>query len=191
VRKALATAGPPPDREGADPRHARVRSKPAGSLERAEIVGALMEWPELLEEREVEPHLELLEGPSAQTVAALRRSLRQNPKVSTASNLTTPSTAGTIEPPVQKTLDATVFLAQIPPAIQAFASERLAAPKHDSLADARGCLIENAMRLRKLVLEREVEEIAREQHKTAGIATDEMDLLREALAKRRQQQGVK
>jgi DNA primase len=167
VARALAASPPPAPRpqgytqNSGDPRKARVRAKAPGSLERAAIVGAVLEFPELLDDSSIQGHLGLLEGASAQTVAAVRRSLRVGHQG-------------------EKTLDTTVFLAQIPPTIHPFASERLAAPHHETLADARGSLIENANKLRKLILAREAEEIAREQHRAAGDWEREIELAREA-----------
>jgi DNA primase len=185
LRSAVA-AEVPPTPENADPRRARVQPKPPGSAERGEIVGALIEYPELLEDEEIGPALNLLEGASAHTVAAIRKSLR-----SVASS----QTSGTIDSDAhdgnQKRLDATVFLAQIPQAIQAFASERLAAPRHDTLKDARASVIENATKLRKLILGREADDIAREQYKAAGDWQVETELAREAMDRVRLRHGVK
>jgi hypothetical protein len=138
----------------------------------------LIEYPELVDDPEVQAALDLLEGPSAHTVAALSKSMRD----------------GSFDPEsgqVQKRLDATVFLAQIPSAIQAFASERLAAPRYESLRDARGTLFENVAKLRKLVLGREAEDIAREQYKAAGDWQVETQLAREAQERVRLKHGLR
>jgi DNA primase len=168
VRRALATAQTAPA-AASDPRRARIRRRTPGAAFRAEIVGALLEFPALLDDPEVQPALELLEGPSALTVAAMRGSLT----------------------PTKKGLDSTVFLAQIPSAIQAFASARLAAPQHETIEDARASLIENAKKLSELILSREASEIAREQHKAAGDWEQEAELAREALDRVRRKHGVK
>ena len=179
MQRALAAA--PPRRIATEststerPRDARIRTKPPGSLAQAEVVGAIIEYPELLQDLEIQAHLELLEGASAQTVAAVAKSLHVGSGDEGGRNL----------------LDTTVFLAQIPLAIQAFASKRLAAPQHETIQHARGSLIENARKLRELALERETTDIAREQEKVVGDGQAETDLLREALDRQRRRQGVK
>ena len=161
---------------GPSPRQARITGKAPGSAERACIVGAIIEYPSLLDDPQVQPNLGLLEGPSAQTVAAVAESLR-------IALVGDPPTA-------QKTLDTSNFLAQIPPAIQAFATRRLAAPEHLSLEEAKGNLLENAQRLRRVLLERETSDIARETDKAAGNWEGQMDLAREASNRQRQKHGL-
>jgi hypothetical protein len=153
-----------------------VIGKPPGTLERASIVGAIIEYPSLVDDPDVKPCLSLLEGASAQTVVAVTESLR---------------VALVGDPPaVQKTLDTEGFLAQIAPAIQAFATRRLAAPEHLSLEEAKANLLENAQKLRRVLLERETSEIARETYKAAGDWEGQMDLAREASKRQRQKHGL-
>jgi DNA primase len=167
--EAMHAAGP-------SPRQARIKGKPPGSAERASIVGAIIEYPSLMDDPQVQPLLGLLEGPSAQTVAAVAESLR----IALIGDPPTP----------QKTLDTSNFLAQIPPAIQAFATRRLAAPEHLSLEEAKGNLLENAQKLRRVLLERETSDIARETYKAAGDWEGQMDLAREASNRQRQKHGL-
>jgi DNA primase len=173
-----APSGPP----GPSPRQARVAVREPGKPERSEIVGALIEYPELLEDPEVQGVLSLLEGASAQTLAALSDSIRivlsppLDPK-------------GAAVP--QKTLDSGSFLAQIPPPIQAFASERLARPNHDSRDDAKVHLLENAQKLRRVVLGREANDLAREQYRAAGDWQVETELAQEAAKRVGQRLGVR
>ena len=161
---------------GPSPKQARIKSKPAGSNERAEIVGAILEYPSLLDEPEVQAELGLLQGSSAQTVVAVRECMR----IAFVGEAPTP----------QKTLDTSNFLAQIPPAIQAFASRRLAAPEHLSLEEARGNLLENAQKLRRIMLGQETNDIARETYKAAGDWERETELAREASDRQRQKHGL-
>jgi hypothetical protein len=158
-----------------------------GAVQRREIVGALIEFTELMDDPEVQGCLSLLEGPSAQIVRALADSLRpalqgagQDP-----ANPTTPPAGQTR----QKTLDTSSFLAQITPPIQAFASERLAAPRHDTREEAKGHLLENAQRLRTMMLEREANELAREQDKAAGDWETQTKLAGEANEHIKKQRG--
>jgi DNA primase len=144
VKKALASAGPRPQPVNGDPKRARIGHKPPGSTQRASIVGALIEFPELLRDPEVSSLLKLLEGPSARTVAALAES----------------SAGGG--------LDVDRFLAEVPPAVQPFASERLASPHHETIEEAKSVLLSNADLLQDLLLNQANDEAVREQHKTEG-----------------------
>ena len=179
-----------PGAAGPSPRQARVHVREPGAPERAEIVGALIEYPELLDDPEVRGFLSLLEGPSARTVAAISDSIRI---------VLLPPSCPPSDPSLdpgqgarpQKTLDSGSFLAQIPPPIQAFASERLAAPHHDCRDDAKGHLLDNAQKLRKVVLGREANDLAREQYKAAGDWQVETELAREADERVRQRLGVR
>lgn len=167
---------------GPSPRQARVAVREPGALECAEIAGALIEYPELLDDLRVRPFLSLLEGDWARTVAAISDLFRV--ALSPVSDL-----GGDTRP--QKTLDSGSFLAQIPPPIQAFASERLAAPHHDTRDDAKVHLLENAQKLRRLILAREANDLAREQYRAAGDWQVETDLAREADERVRQRLGVR
>jgi DNA primase len=197
VIEALAVSGPP---NGPTAKQARVVPRAPGSLERREIVGDIIEQPALLDDPEVQAELAMLEGVSAQVIAAVSDSIRiviLPPQTGFGA-----SSAVHGDPPKapaqrdqagvrpQKTLDTSNFLAQIPPAIQAFASERLAAPQHESLEEAKTHLLDNARKLRRVLLERETVELAREQYK-AGDWQVEVELAREADARVRQKLGAK
>jgi DNA primase len=171
---------------GPSPRQARVAVREPGAPERAEIVGALIEFPELIDDPEVRGFLSLLEGASARTVAAISDSIRivLSPPSEPLSD------PGGVALP-QKSLDSGSFLAQIPPPIQAFASERLAAPHHDSRDDAKVHLLENAQKLRRVVLGREANDLAREQYKATGDWQVETELAREAAKRVGQRLGVR
>lgn len=178
VRKTLADAGPPPPRGPVvTPRDARIKPRAPGAAERGEIVGALIEYPSLLNDQAVFPVLELLEGNSAQTVAVLAQSLIG-------------ATDQKSDPDGEKPLDTSVFLEQIPPAIRGFATRRLAAPRFASKDEARGHLLENANRLKRAVLSREHHEIVREQHEHAGDWQAETALANAAAERVRMKQGV-
>jgi DNA primase len=184
--QALAQAGPRPT-PGPTQSEARVSKKPAGSLERAEIVGALIEFPSLLVEPEVQETLTFLEGPSAATVAALSRAIAGATYVK-ASDV--PPRAGESHEIREKSLDTSSFLAQIPPAIQAFASERLAAPHHATREEALRNLLENGRKLQKLILERETVELSRETYKAGGDWEASVELARTAQDRMRAKHGM-
>jgi DNA primase len=179
VRKALATAGPRPVAgPNASPRDARVKGVPAGSPERREIVGALIEYPSLLNDQAVADILPLLEGNSAQIIAALAQSLIE------------PLASAKSEGRLEKALDTSVFLEQIPAMFRGFAEQRLAAPTLASRDDARGHLLENANKLKRAVLSRETSDLAREQHERAGDWDAERALAKQAEERMRMKHGV-
>jgi DNA primase len=186
VMQALAQAGPRPE-PGPTRSEARVSRRPAGSMERAEIVGALIEYPSLLVEPEVQETLTFLEGPSAATVAALSRAIAGATYVKA---IDVPHPEGESHEIREKSLDTSVFLAQIPPAIQAFASERLAAPQHATREEALRHLLENGRKLRKVMLERETVELARESYKAGGDWEASVELARTAEGRMREKHGM-
>jgi DNA primase len=172
---------------GPSAREARVSVREPGAPERGEIVGALIEHPELLEDAEVSACLSLLEGASARTVAALADSMRPLEPA-----LQTPG-----QPPGQehanerqKSLDTSSFLAQIPPPIQAFASERLAAPQHETREDAKVHLLKNAQKLRTVMLVRETSDLARETYKADGNWQEQMESAKRAQKTAEEKHGL-
>lgn len=114
----------------------RDRSRPRWEAQPNSIVGALIDFPELLGDPEVAPALDLLEGDHALTAAALRQAIRG-------------AEAGR-----HMGLDADEFLAHVPRSIHSFASGRLASPSFDAVATAKAVLLENAQLLRNLILDR-------------------------------------
>jgi DNA primase len=172
VRKAVRDAGPRQyggDSHGdADWRKARIQHKTPGSAERREIVGALIEYPSLLGDPEVQVEMGLLEGPAALAVAALRSALTE-----------------------QKTLDTTRFLAQIPSAIQAFAHERLSAPRYESEGDAKEHLLLNAQKLGRLLHSAETSAQAREIDRQDADWEATVERAREANEHARQKHNLK
>jgi hypothetical protein len=182
--QALAEAGPPPPPQGPTQRDARVTSKRAGSLERQEIVGSLIEYPSLLVEPDVQEMLTLLEGVSVSTVTALSRAL------TSAKASDVPRHEGESHEIREKSLDTSTFLAQIPPAIQAFAAERLAAPHHATREDAWLHLLNNGRKLRKVILERETVDISRENYKAGGDWDASVELARNAQDRMREKHGM-
>jgi DNA primase len=149
------------DEDGDHPERMRVKARPPGSRERAEIVGAVIEFPSLLDDAEVQTELANLEGPSARTIVAIASASKDDGRGG-------------------KTFDIDAFLSQVPPAIQSFASERIAAPHHETIEDARHMLFENGKRLRGHMLAREVGAMTRDLHQAAGDWDVELELAREA-----------
>ncbi len=191
--QALAEAGPRPPPPGPSQREARVTAKAAGSMERREIVGALIEYPSLLVEPDVQEVLGLLEGPSASAVAALARSVSAEPAPPPLEASDVPRQEGESREIREKSLDTSSFLAQIPPAIRAFASERLAAPQHATREEAWRHLRNNGRKLRNVILEREAVDISRESYKAGGAGVEweaAMELARTAQDRMREKHGM-
>ena len=136
--------------------------KTAASLERRDIVGALLDYPSLLADPDVVAACVHLEGPAVLTVAALRKAHTH-----------------------EKGLDTAGFLAQIPPAIQSFAEARLAVPEHETEADAKEALLASAQRLERLILAQDIVEISRDLEKDADLGK-----LRDAQARAEGIQGI-
>jgi hypothetical protein len=135
------------------------------------MVGAIIEFPSLLSDPSIEGELELLEGLSAQTVAAVSKAFQSGPRG-------------------EKNLDTTVFLAQIPPAIQDFAARRLAAPTHATLDDAREDFLKNAALLRASILTHETTETASIQRKVEGDWDEALRLANDARDRHRVRHGI-
>lgn len=188
VRKDAASSAPRPP-QGADPRRARIQPRPAGTEQRKAMIGALIEFPELLDDPEVQAFLDQFEGVSAQVVAGLAKARILAKDAGAA--VEGPPPDGGPTTPQEKTINASVFLAQIPEAIHPFAFERLAAPEHDTVDLARESFLNNGSKLRSVMLERETIEIAREQQKVLGDDEAEMRLARDAEERQRQRQGIK
>jgi DNA primase len=174
-RKVLTAARAARVDTGPRPSEARIDSRPPGQEARKNIVGALLDFPILLDDSgpdsDVPGVLELLQGESARIVAVLRRCMRVNERG-------------------EKKLDSSEFLAQMPPPIQSFASARLAAPAHDSIEEARATVSVNAKNLQASNVTRETSEIVREQHRVVGDWDTEVELAKQADALVRQRQGL-
>ena len=116
------------------------------------IVGALLDFPELLDDREAADAAEILDGDFALALVALRQA-----QTAQADRANAGPPGGEHDDPAvsNKGIYADVFLAQIPRSIQAFAVGRLASPLFDLVGDARFELLGNARKLRRLSLSRE------------------------------------
>ena len=164
-------AGPKRGESTEAPRRARISIKNPGGPARREIVGALLDYPELLGDPEVAAACALLEGNSARAVAAL-------------AECTKSSHNG------EKTLYTTEFLAQMPPAIHAFAAERLAAPVLESMDEAKAVVLSNAEKLKSMMTQRETKELSEELQSGAQDWETELALAEEAAKRQKQTRGL-
>lgn len=121
----------------------RARSRDARDRIPLEILGAFLDFPELLADPGAEEIALLLEGDVAAALAALRQAWErdrfQNPEV---------------------------VLAKLSPSIHPFARARLAAPRHQKPDDARTELAGNVRQLRALMLSREKKSVVEELERT-------------------------
>jgi len=135
------------------------------------MVGALLDFPALLEDSRVHAELELLEGESARIVAAISKCMRINARG-------------------EKVMDTADFLAQMSPLIQAFASARLAAPAHETLEEAFATVAANSKKLRETNVAQETRVTVREQQRHVGDWEAEVELLKHVNALVQERQGV-
>lgn len=166
-RQQQAAGAPGPAPQSGD--GTRISPRTPGTAERKEIVSALIEWPVLVDDPEVADELALLEGESVKIVAALRRAWN----------------------PDTRTLDTDGFLAQMDGKVRAFAAERLADPRTESQIQAKEYLLDNAKKLKRLLLSQEAAQIARETYRAQGDSEAERELLREAAERLRAKHGLK
>jgi DNA primase len=171
VRKIASAMGTTRVVRGPSPHEARVTSRPPGQEERKAIVGAILEFPALVEDSEVARVSSLLEGESARIVAAVAGNLRMSPRG-------------------EKVLNAADFLAQMSPRIQAFARERLASPAHETIEEARTTVVANAKKLRETNIARETLETAREQERDTSDWEAQVNRANDASARVRERHGL-
>lgn len=96
------------------------------------ILGALLDFPELLDDAQVAQAINVLDGDPVLATFAMRRCKTD-----------------------QKSLDAIEFLAQIPRSIHSFAAGRLSSPVFEAVGEAKAAVFENARKLELLSLKRE------------------------------------
>jgi DNA primase len=143
--KALARAlqarpGIGPARGPAGPgRPHQARSRDRRQELGLEVLGALLDYPELAEDAVSEAAAAVIDGDVALAFAALRQAIQ----------------GGRLENPED-------VLAKLSPPIHPFALARLAAPRHERLEDARVELVDNVTKLQSLELKREKSEVTEE-----------------------------
>jgi DNA primase len=135
----------------------RARSRDQRDQIALEVLGALIDFPELFDSAEAAQAGILLEGEAALTLAALRQT----------------RDAGIT--------DLEQILAKLPAPIHPFALARWAAPKHESLDDAKAELADNLRKLESLDWSREKSQLTEDlgRAEKTGDVEREMDLLRQ------------
>jgi len=183
VRRAVANVPRPPPKvvrpglpeEGEHvaqtqgPREARIATKDPAMVARRKMVGALIEFPNLMEDPEVRDALDLLSGASVLLVRAVRAAWN----------------------PQSRKLDPSEFLAQIDEVYHEFASSRLGGPEHVSEDDAKLHLLDNAKQLKRLLLKEEAESLARENYKPEVDFETKAELAKEAATRAQARHKIK
>ncbi|HOU93376.1 MAG TPA: DNA primase [Polyangiaceae bacterium] len=139
LQSAARRAPAPNSRPDAPAAPLGARARAAGGLEQ-EILGAVLDYPELLGRGGVVTGLEALTGDVAAAVAVLRRTWEAH------------GTDGGAEEP-GRVLERVI--PKLPPSLRAFATARVAAPRLERLEEAEVELAENLARLHTLALARE------------------------------------
>lgn len=169
ARQAAEDAAGTARNDGQNSNGMRIAPRTPGTAERKAMVSALIEWPVLLDDPEVEEDLSMLEGESVKIAAALRRAWDSD----------------------HQKLDTDAFLAQLDARVRAFASERLANPETEDEKQAKGYLREASNKLKRLLLSQEAAEISRETYRAHGDAEAVRELLKESSDRLREKRGLK
>jgi DNA primase len=163
IESAASDAEAPPiaSSQSKEPHH-RARSADTTDQIPLRILGALLDFPELLDDGEVREGLDGVEGDAALAIAAMRQMTTTPKRGSWPGNCALEGAAGGNltssekgDPGPQKGVYADEFLAQIPRSIHSFAVGRLASPHFELVGDAKLELLENARKLKRLSLLRE------------------------------------
>jgi DNA primase len=146
----------------------RVRSETAPERVALEMLGCVIDCPEILDDPRVEERTGLLEGEVALTVG-LARILREG-------------NADNVER----------FVARVPSTIQDFAARRLSRPHHEDAGAALSEFLQNAEKIRRLGLSRDKQAVLEELDRAGSRGDSELEdrLLREAERKARERHGL-
>lgn len=139
----------------------RARSRTQIQEVSLEILGAILDFPELLADDDLQTALECLEGDVALAIVAARQ------------NFT-----------FEMGLVASEFLAQVPAPIHSFAAGRLVSPVFEAASTAKATLLENSQKLSRQALARQKAAVVSQLQKSAVDADAENALLRELFQRR-------
>jgi DNA primase len=147
----------------------RARSKNRANEIGREILGALLDFPEMTQLDEITKHFWLLQGDNAVALGVFLASLKD----------------GSWENPEQ-------VLAKMPEPVHAFALARLAAPQHERIEDAKKVLFGNAAILQGQELVRQKVEAAEQSERAQreGDFERELELLKDIELRARQRHGL-
>jgi hypothetical protein len=139
-------------------------------------LGCFLDFPDLLDEGEIDDAIRELEGDAALAVAAI------------ASLQETGQKTG------QKfSQDVLEILAQMPPSFHTCAAQRLASPRHEQREDAKRELVSNAQKLRQQRLSQHKTQVVEDLHRIerTGDPGAEDALLLEHYRRVREKRGLK
>jgi DNA primase len=161
----------------------RARSRARLDEIAAEIIGAILDFPELLDTPEVLAYGSEVEGDLASALAALRQCVR---------NQRPARTEGLDNGPGSASVDFRAALAKMPPSIRPFAIARMAAPRHQRSEAAHAELVGNVKKLRQHELSRLARDAMSdlERARRTGDMGQEDDLLREIELRARKRRGL-
>ena len=157
-----------PGEVNATPDRARYDVQGPGRSAMYTLVGAIIEFPELLQDAEVASATELLVGDAVKAVALVR---------------TFSSESGT-------KVYATEFLSRLDEPVRSFAAKHFAGPKYETPADAKTEALLAATTLRRILVEQETAEISSEQRKNLDFEAQKA-LASEVARKQRERHGLK
>src|SRR5690606_37281265 len=177
----------------------RARSRARKDAIAAEIVGALLDFPELLDKPEILAYAEQVEGDLAAALAALRQSaaraepfLASQPTDAVVSTHAESATDSEARGRHSGIVHLQAALAKMPLSIQPFAIARMAAPRHQRVEDAEAELVVNMRKLQQLEASRIAFETQGdlERARRAGDFEQELNLLLELEHRARQRRGL-
>jgi DNA primase len=138
------------------------------------MLGALFDFPDLMQDPDVRPALGVLEGDVALALVATRNQWLQRRSGSS-----------------EISLDVADFLATLPLPIQRFAAGRLASPIFDTPAEAKANLLENAANLeRSLERRQRSAKVSLLERSTSSYDADGEAALREIAQAARKRRGL-
>ncbi len=149
----------------------RRRPRPPSRVEALglKVLGALLDFPGLLDDPAVAEALASVEGDAALAIVALRQHRAQH----------------------QGRLDAEELLALVPRPIHPFAAARLASPAFEADSDAKAELLENAQKLRNLSWQREKAATLESLHQSSStFSPEDAELLRELERRAKSKRGT-
>lgn len=167
------TTSEPAPRSRVGPARARSRDR-RGDISK-EVLGALLDHPELFASPDVTSALGAAEGDLVTAIAAVRAAW-----VHGSGHVEGTAAAGGS----RRRRFGEQVLATLAPSARDFAAARLAAPTHDTAADAKVVLLQNLDRLRARELAREVSDTAQRLHRAEAAGDDQQAL---ALLRERQE----
>jgi DNA primase len=144
----------------------RARSRDQREELALELLGALLDFPELLDGPEAEQAAVILDGDAAMALAAMRQARQEG------------------------AWDPQVMLAKAAAPIHAFALARWAAPRHERLADAKAELVGNLRKLLSLEWSREKEEVLLDLERAEKVGELDEKTLRRYFEGARKRRGM-